>query len=123
VWQTVAVPEEIASSEADQYENAVDWYNQQAAERDPRLEAVVDKLLRLAETNEEVQFAVDDLVYDHRGTGKHASTINNQGISGQADALVERIGLEETLAQLNGVVADFTEDASVQGREEEREQA
>jgi hypothetical protein len=114
---TIAVPAEIADSEADQYENAVQWYNEQAQQRDPRLDAIVEKLFKLAESSEEVQFAVDDLVYDHIGTGKHASSINNQGFSGQADALVERMGLEDTLAELNGIVDDFTKDATA-AREE-----
>lgn len=105
--QVLAVPAEIAASEADQYENAVRWYNERARQADPRLEAVVGKLFELARSSE-VQLAVDDLVYDHVGTGKHASAINNQGFSGQAEALVERLGLVEALAELNGIVADFT---------------
>jgi hypothetical protein len=121
--QLVAVPAEIACSESDQYEKAVEWYNRQKAERDAGLEAVVDKLLGLAEANEEVQFAIDDLVYEHVGTGKHASDINNRGISGQVDTLLEHLGLEDTLTQLNGVVADFTDDAGVRGQVEKRRQA
>lgn len=78
-----------------------------ALERDPRLQGLCDRLGRQAEGDQDVQFAEDDLVYDHVGTGKHASAVNNEGIEGQADALAERIGLEFALEELRGVIDQF----------------
>ncbi len=74
---------------------------------DPRMKAAVEQLAEMAEKNEDVQFAVDDLVYDHIGTSKRGSNINNRGIEGQAEALVEAIGLEETVEALREVIKDL----------------
>src|SRR5436305_269611 len=86
---------------------------------DPQLQAVIDHLIELADEQREVQFAVDDLVYDHAGTGKHASAINNGGIENQADALIERIGLQETVQALQAVQDDFTHEKGAEYQDNE----
>jgi hypothetical protein len=82
----------------------------QAGPNDPRLAGLVRELEAMAEADGDVQLAVDDLIYDHVGTSKSASGINNQGISGQAEALAERLGVEETLAMLQEVAGQFEGD-------------
>ena len=79
------------------------------AGEDRRLAALVEQLVASDEANHNVQFAVDDLVFDEIGTGKHASNINNGGIANQVQALVERIGLEDTIQALQAVVDDFAQ--------------
>jgi hypothetical protein len=62
-----------------------------------RIEALVEQLEEARNRKgEDVQYAVDDLIYDHCGTSKKWSNVNNQGFQGQVEALVEAVGVEET---------------------------
>jgi hypothetical protein len=82
------------------------WLDRQypAPAGDGRLAGLVERLTDLADDDGGVQPAVDELCYDFLGTGKHVSTINNQGIEAQAEALAERIGLEAALHELRAVL-------------------
>jgi len=78
-----------------------------AGPNDSSLGEIVARMEKLARDNPEVQFAVDDLVYAHIGTSKSASNINNQGIHGQAEALSERVVLQEIIVMLQEIVQQF----------------
>ena len=68
------------------------------------LNDVIAKLQVLAEKNENVQFAVDDLVYENIGSNQHARDINNSGIHGQAEELAKVNGAEWVLAELTAIL-------------------
>jgi hypothetical protein len=72
-----------------------------------RLEAVAEKLQELSNSPKwSAQLEIDDLVYDNLGCGKWASNINNQSVLTQAEALAERLGLEETCRLLEEILAN-----------------
>jgi hypothetical protein len=68
-------------------------------ERDPRVQALIDRVLAAEENarrqNATLQYRMDDLIYDHCGTSKKWSSVNNQSMETQVEALVERLGIEE----------------------------
>lgn len=57
--------------------------------------------------SEDVQFAIDDLIYDHIGTSKQCSTINNGGFAVQLEALTGRHGLDETERMVKEALEKF----------------
>jgi hypothetical protein len=73
-------------------------------ERDLRVQALIDRVLaaeRDAKTqNATIQYRMDDLIYDHCGTSKQWSNVNNQGMEAQVEALVERLGVDEATSAI-----------------------
>lgn len=74
----------------------------------PRLRALADQLQDMAEKDEEVQFAVDELIYDHCGTSKRWSNVNNQGIETQVEALAEHLDEDELIGMLGEVIEEHS---------------
>ena len=56
--------------------------------RDPRVQALIDRVLAAEEEagrrNATIQYLMDDLIYDHCGTSKRWSNVNNQGMEAQS---------------------------------------
>jgi hypothetical protein len=63
--------------------------------------------MELAHENDEIQLAVDDLIYNHCGTSKTWSNVNNQGIVTQFEALEDRLGADEAIALAKGLLTTF----------------
>lgn len=74
-----------------------------------RLNSVIATLGQLLAKpdSEELQFALDDLVYDTCGIGRLSSDINNNGADAQARAIAARIGIECAIEELQAIVDDW----------------
>lgn len=68
--------------------------------REDRARALVERL----EAAQDAQDAVDDMIYDHVGTGRRASEINNSGFHGQIAALVRAVGIDEVERLVNEAI-------------------
>jgi hypothetical protein len=82
---------------------------------DPRVQALINQVLAAEELagrrNATLQYLMDDLIYDHCGTSKKWSHVNNQGMEAQVEALVERLGLVEATQ----TIAEALESAGAEG--------
>lgn len=89
----------------------VDLLNQ---DRDLRVQALIDRVLAAEneahKRNASFQYRMDDLIYEHCGTSKKWSSVNNQGMEARVEALFERLGINEATDVIQEALAEPLDD-------------